>query len=258
MIICLLFSLTVSTLGIVEMFIWILHNYWKNMNVAREKVFAGVHFALFYTAVLNAFQSCILAAFSSRHSTRAWVVTEHLELDHYIELREEFERVQGKLRRHGVLDDNEEEENLSSSRLVENFSMKGILRAFRLLALQIRDPLLRTRYNKLLVQVRFHQMRLHLLEGHDLPVTLKVSTYLKKAEQSVWIKLVHVSTFAWLFLTGSLNTIYFLLGMVAYVTEDQAIVGKSLICIFFSCMVAFIVISFLVEHKMKAIFNKIM
>lgn len=247
-----------ATLGIVEMFIWILHNYWENLNVAREKVFAGVHFALFYTALFNAFQSCVLAACSSRHSTKSWVVTEHLELDHYIELREEFERLQGKLRRRGVYDDNEGEENVSGSFTVDAFSIKGIRRAYRVLALQIRDPMLRTKYNKLLVQVRFHQMRLHLLEGNNLPITLKVSSYLKKAEQSVWIKLVHVSTFAWLFLTGSLNTIYFLMGMVAYVTEDQTIVGKGLICIFFSCMIAFIVISFLVEHNMKAIFNKIM
>ena len=224
------------------------------MNVAREMVFAGVHFALFYTALFNAFQSVILAMLSSRISNRAWVVTEHLELDHYVELREEFDRVQAKLRYAGIND----EEHDEGQPLGFDYTWKSIRRAVRNLIVGIRYPRLRSKNASLLVQIRFHQMRLKILEDNDLPVSIKVSHYLKKAEQSVWIKLVHVSTFAWLFLTGSLNLIYFLLGMVAYVTEDLVIVGRTMTYIFFGCLIAFILISLIVYNKMKVIFRQIM
>ena len=122
----------------------------------------------------------------------------------------------------------------------------------------LKNPGLRRRYVDLLVQVNFHSLRLHFLHSNDLPLTLKVSDYLKRSEEKVLSKLVHVSGGAWLMLTGCLSLVYFLMGMVAYVTEDQEVVGLFLKGIFFSMLLIFIVISVAVYFKMKSTFHTIM
>jgi len=56
-----------ATLGVVEFFIFLAHKYYKDLNIAEELIFAQVHFTLFYTALINAFQSVILAFFVIRN-----------------------------------------------------------------------------------------------------------------------------------------------------------------------------------------------
>ena len=91
------FSFSVSTLGLVELCIWILLTYWESIDIPKEKVFAKVHFTLFYTAMFNAFQTVALAVGSMHVSRQLWVKTETLELHHYVELREEFQTIQAQL-----------------------------------------------------------------------------------------------------------------------------------------------------------------
>jgi hypothetical protein len=241
--------LLVATLGIVELFIFLLHKYYEDLNVARELIFADVHFTLFYTAIFNAFQSCLLAIVVNRVSDRLWVTTEHLELDHYVEIREEFERVQQKLY---AWDKNHDDDNGFE------ISWRGLRRICRDVLTSLRYPRLRGKYNELLIQVRFHQLRVHFLEGNSLPLHLKVSDYLKKAERTVLIKLVSVSTMAWLILTGGLNLIYFLEGMAAFASGSEEVVAVSLTWIFFCSMIFFILVSLVVYDKMKSIFRIIM
>ena len=217
-----------ATLGIVELFIFLLLKYYEDIDKERKAVFADVHFALFYTAIFNAFQSVLVAIVTTRASSQLWIRTEHLQLDHYVEIREEFDRVKS---------------------LYQEESGWGI---------RFQYPNLRARYSELLVQVRFHELRIQFLEGNDLPFDLKVSEYLKRSEQSVLIHLVHVSALAWLLLTGGLNLIYFLMGMVAYITEDLSIVGDSLVWIFFTTMIAFILICLALLVKMRRIFQSIL
>ena len=214
-----------------------LHKYYKNLNVARELVFQDVHFALFYTAIFNAFQTVILAVMATRVSHKHWVQTEHLELDHYVEIREEFDRITNQLYP------------------TNTFRWGCIVRNG---CMSLRYPRLRQRYLKLLIQVKFHQLRIHFLEGNNLPLTLKVSDYLKKAERGVLIKLVHVSTVAWLFLTGGLTLIYFLMGMVGSVSRSTRVIGTSMAVIFCSTMIIFVLASFMVYLKMKRIFSTIL
>lgn len=232
-----------STLGIVELFVYLILKYYKDYDKAQKGVFADVHFALFYTAVFNAFQSVIVAMATIRTSNSLWVETEHLELDHYVEIREEFDRVREKF---GYEIDDE----LASGPSLRNLP--------RYLLQSIRNPGLRGRYMNLLVQVNFHSLRLHFLQANKLPLTLKVSDYLKRSEERVLEKLVHVSGGAWLMLTGGLNLIYFLMGMVAYVFEDPAVVGLFLTCIFFCMMVVFIFICVALYFKMRKTFRAIM
>eukprot|EP00980_Cylindrotheca_fusiformis_P005219 scaffold1118_cov135-Cylindrotheca_fusiformis.AAC.17 len=166
-----------STLGIVELFVYIVLKYYKDYDKSQKEVFADVHFALFYTAVFNAFQTVIVAITTIRKSDALWVETEHLELDHYVEIREEFERVKGKL----------------GYEIEDEFEGGSNLRSIpRDLMQTLRNPGLRRHYLDLLVQ------------GNNLPLTLKVSDYLKRSEERVLEKLVHVSGGAWLMLTGNL------------------------------------------------------
>lgn len=238
-----------ATLGIVELLIFLLHKYYSNLNVARELVFADVHFTLFFTALFNAFQSVSVAMVATRVSNRLWVKTEDLELDHYVEIREEFDRVS-----HQLYPGDDHDENNNNN----NNTMISMGKQLRNIGVSLLFPRLRARYVELLVQVRFHQLRLHFLEGNNLPLTLKVSDYLKKSEETVLIKLVHVSTFAWLFLTAAMNLIYFLMGMVAFATGSADIVGVAMTYIFFCSLFLFILISLLVYNKMTRIFRIIM
>ena len=150
----------------------------------------------------------------------------------------------------------EELSSLSNSILKESPSSIG--KFFHRLMQNIRHPGLRARYLNLLIQVKFHQLRIHFLEGNNLPTTLKVSEYLKRSEQRVLMKLVHVSSGAWLMLTGGLSLIYVLMGIVAYVTEDKSIVGSFMSCIFFSMLVVFIFICLTLYFKMRNTFQSIL
>jgi hypothetical protein len=232
-----------STLGIVELVVYLILKYFENVDKAKKTVFADVHFALFYTAIFNAFQSVFVAWATWRTSNSLWVQTEFLDLDHYVEIREEFDRIKAIF---GAEDDYEF--------VYGGGNFKGVLKYF---FQSVRNPGLRGRYMNLLVQVRFHQLRLHFLEGNDLPLTLKVNEYLKRSEERVLIKLVHVSASAWLMLTGGLNMIYFLMGIVSYTTEDQKIVGFSMTGIFFFMMFVFIFICLVLYFKMRSIFRTI-
>ena len=164
-------------------------------------------------------------------------------MDHYVEIREEFQRVKEKL---GYGDD----EEAANAPTIQN--------CFQHCIQSIRNPGLRGRYVDLLLQVNFHSLRLHFIHSNDLPLTLKVSDYLKRSEEKVLAKLVHVSGGAWLMLTGCLSLVYFLMGMVAYVSEDQEVVGLFLKGIFFFMLLIFIVISVAVYFKMKSTFHTIM
>jgi hypothetical protein len=218
----------VATLGIVELFVFLLLKYYEGINKERKDVFADVHFCLFYTAILNAFQSVLVAVVTTHVSSKLWVSTEHLELDHYVEIREAFDAVQYEI---------------EVARVLTKWNPFSSLRA---------------RYLKLLVQVRFHELRLHFLEGNDLPLTLKVSDYLKRSEQRLLIQLVKVSELAWLLLTGGLNLVYFLEGIIAYKTGDEVILSNTLSGIFFSTLIVFILVTIALYFKMKNIFEEIL
>ena len=229
-----------ATLGLVELFIFLLLKYHgDSIDKERKEVFADVHFALFYTAIFNAFQSVLVAIVARASSYKLWVQTEQLELDHYVEIREEFERLQS-------------EYDLRSS-------WRGAGAAMTTLAKTVAySGLRKNRYHDLLVQVRFHELRLYFLEGNGLPLTLKVSDYLKRCELKVLISLVHISGMAWLFLTGGLNLIYFAMGMVAYKTGDPKATGVALTWIFFMLMFIFILICLCLYMKMRKIFQAIL
>lgn len=266
-----------ATLGCVEFFIFLLHKYYTKLNIEQELVFADVHFTLFFTAIFNALESSLLAFCTTRVSERQWVKTEQLEVDHYVEIREEFERVEMLLyeqegsddlkqtitSRHSAVrmdDDNDASSSIGmdAAEIAFEFNCKGISRSCKDLARLIRHPHLSRKHHQLLVTIRFHELRIHFLQSNGLPLKFKVSDYLKRSELSVLIRLVHISTFAWLMLLGGVTLIYYFMGIVVFVTEDLSKVGISLTWIFMGSMIFSVVLSFLIYNKMKSIFSTIM
>ena len=252
-----------ATLGIVEFFIFLLHKYYTGLNIAGEKIFADVHFTLFYTALFNAVQSVILAFFVSRNSDRLWVRTEYQDLHHYVEIREEFEKVDREL--HWKEYEAELSDSTSATRVDAKaaqefeFNFTGMKRLGKTICETFRHPILSRKHNTLLIQLRYHELKYHFIQTNGLPITLNVSDYLKRSEMQVLTKLIHISAFAWLLLTGGATLVYFLMGITVFVTEgDQSAVGSALTTIYFVTLQLFVVISLLLYHKMKWIFRHIM
>ena len=227
-----------ATLGIVEFAVFLIIKYYQHLDKVKKEIFSDVHFALFYTAVFNAFQSTLTAMFTRYASHRLWVRTEQVELDHYVEIREEYERM----------------EQLIAARRASNRVEKWI----RNCVLFVRQPGFQWKFRNLRIQVRFHELRLHFLEAHHLPLNLKVSKYLKRSELGVLIRLVHISGTAWLLLTGGLALLYFILGIVGYKTADVDVLGIWMTGVFFGLLFAFIIVSVAMQYKMEKIFQTIM
>lgn len=245
------FLLLVATLGVVEFFIFLLQKYDPNLNTAQKLVFADVHFTLFYTALFNAFQSVILCFFTSRISDRLWVRTEYQDLHHYLSIREEFERVK-------LLLYPEKGDHPSDDEMTENLFWSDLRNIGTAMWNFLRYPGLARKYQNLLVQIRFHELKVSFLKENALPPTFQVSTYLKRSELYVLTQLVHVSTFAWLLLTGAINLLYFLMGITLSVTNgDSMAVGRALSLVYMLSMLSFVVLSFIIFNKMKWIFRLI-
>jgi len=282
-----------ATLGIVEFLLHVMAEYYEKYDKAKKQVFADVHFLLFYTAILNALQSLLLHYVSKRESKRLWVRTEMLELNHYVEIREEFDSVKQQLdqlrhnrsssgnnkqkARNGgsssnTSHDDEADQEAGKDPKRTNDAATGpdetaedvfvlnqdcISQAFQSLVDRIRYPAVKTKYNELLLQIRFHELRVHFLQAYNLPLKLKISDYLIRSEEKVLHKLIHVSSLAWLLLTGVINLGYYVLGIVSYKVKDPTIIGEAMIWIFFCIISLFVLVSWLVKNKMKAVFRTI-
>ena len=209
----------VATLGIVEfgVFLWGKYGY---IDKEKKAKFADVHFALFFTAIFNALQYSLTSIVSTRLSNSMWVKTEQVQLDHYVEIREEYERV---------------------NEMIE-LQYTGCGKWVRNCVLFVCRPGLRRRHESLRVQVRFHELRLHFLESNNLPFNLKVSDYLKRSELSILIGLVHVSVASWVLLIGIMNLGYFILGIIGYTTSNTGTIGNVMTAMFFAANFLFIIL----------------
>jgi len=244
-----------TTLGIVEFVIYLMHKYHENFNYQMEAIFVDVHFMLFYTAVFNAAYSCCVRILSGYRTDRSWVKLENIDVDHYIGIRKEFDRLESELKSTG--------RNWQSSRLTANFSNSSEIRettcceSFREvmqdLAFKIRYPLLSRRYNELFYLVRFHELRAHFLDSNNLPPKFHISPYLKRSLTSVLLDFVHISPAAWILLMATANLLYFLSGMLLNATADSYEVEEFLMFIFFGMMAFFVVAAFVLFFKMKSI-----
>lgn len=230
-----------------EAAIYVLHSYYAGLDVPKEKVFAYCHFLLFFTAIFNALQSAIQAFFAIRVSNRLWARTEELELHHYVAIREEFEdleRVVKRLKpdRHGRM----------------SFCDKIFSKLHRI-GSEIANPYIFRKYRRLLVQIRFHELRVHFLQANALPLKLKVSEYLQRSEIALLKRLTCVSAFAWILLTGATNFTYYMFGMIIYgYKAGNEPASRWLAFMYIGGNIFFALLSVVIYFKMTAVFNKIM
>jgi len=245
-------------LGIVEWAVYLLQTYYKGIDKAKKSLFEKVHFALFYTAILNALTSGVIYFGCRIETNRLWVKTEELELHHYIEVREEFERVQNKLaeiksKNIDLLKNMSVSLDQSTEASKKSWEIDWTLNKYRVI-----HPLLIRRYDKLLVQIRFHELRMHFIRANGLPIKFKVSDYLYKCEQSVLSQCVHLRSFTWIVLMAVCNLIYFLMSMVVVGTGDMAGTEVGMTVIFYTFCGGMVLLSLVILHKVKWIFSEIM
>jgi hypothetical protein len=235
----------VAILGLVE---WFLH-YLKKMNQGYEaynsqlgKALSSIHWFLFLTAIANAILCSILYGCCTWQTHKWWVQTEALQLHHYVELREEFDRVQGVL---GYNCNESVEEQVSFKTGWHRFSKF------------LRQPRLAMHHKALLIQVRFHELRQHFLRANKLPLAFKFSAYLRKCEQEVFKSIVTVSLNAWLLLMVISNLAYFLSSITisSYDSGSYSVIGAVSFYLF--CLLA-VIGGWIVWRKTKNILIKVM
>ena len=253
-----------ATLGITEFFLFLVHKYNTNFKNDAEEIFIYVHFTLFYTAIFNAVMSIILAFFVSRNSDRLWVRTEYQDLHHYVELREEFDKLDRALyypNESTEPENSTRSDNLRTDTEAEQefeFNLVGFKRLFSQIYQTLQNPILFRKHQTLLTQIRFHEMRYHFIHANSLPITFKMSDYLKRCESHVLISLVEISIFAWLALMGAVTLSYFFMGVTVLVTHDQESVGIVMAIFYFVVLLLFVLIPMFLSNKMTRGFRHMM
>ncbi len=183
--------MTVSTLGLVEAIIFLAHHYYPDLDLEKERIFADVHFTLFFVAIINALMSCIIYSIASRVAKNRWTKLEVLDTNHYLAFRQQFAQVTKKMEeleeddKHKYDPAYQRRKKLKQQR--ESFQdnpNKDDFITFVGTALDqssnmrfgqadhLRN-LLKKKHAELLVQLRFHELRVHFIETHSLKANFK-------------------------------------------------------------------------------------
>lgn len=245
-----------TTLGIVEAVIYLLHKYWEEFNIAYEVVFIDIHFMLFYTAVINAIQSSLVRVLTTRLTNKQWTMTEDIDIYHYVAIRKEFDRLEQQFQ----LDSSIPTSAPGDSSTDQGFfptNQNYLRNTLRDIAFRIRHPYMSSRKKALIVPVRFHELRAHFIESNNLPQKFKVSPYLNLSLTSVLLEFVHISPAAWILLMASANVLYFLSGAILDATRYVGSITTFLLAVFFTVMIMSVILQFLITLKMKSIFSHI-
>ena len=238
------------------------------------ETFVNVHFLLFYTALFNALQGCLLRILAGLRTDRSWVYTESIDVGYYVAIRKEFDRLETILPRlhtkQGI--------SSSSSSIQSSSYWDSCQRILHDLALGLRQPQLYRRRNTLLRIIRFHELRAHLIDSNDLPPRFRVSQYLKRSLTSklrsldkkklcvddaniythlfyriiiysdVMLDFVHISPVTWIMLMATTNLMYFTTEMIMHVSLDS-LLGERFIAYIPISMMSFFAVFALILCK---------
>jgi len=215
---------------------------------------------LFYTALFNAMQSCLVRLWTVHRVDKAWIKTEDIDLGHYVAIRKEFDRLESKLNREksSTAGSTNNNSNATTTGTGESSTWELFREALSDLSFRIRHPHYSRRKEQLLVPIRFHELRAHFIDSNNLPPKFKVSHYLKRSLTSVLLDFVHISSGAWILLMATANFLYFISGMIMNALKEAVLVEEFLLGIFFALMIFFVVFAFVLYFKMKSIFSKIL
>ena len=248
--------LIVTSLGIVSASLYLAHTYsLKPMNAKAVKVFEGIHYVLFFVAIINAMQCCILYYLTLRVAHRDWVRVENIDIDHYVAIRQRFITVSEQLRSY---EDREKRRASKTSLSLSAHLNKGLATTFWVNLYDFfHHPRLLLKYRKLLVHIRFHELRVQLIESNKLPSKFKVSEYLRQCLKHVFISFIEISALAWLTLLGMVNLLYFICGILTVETSDLNAAGSMLAFIYIFHPLVFIIVTLVIFSKVKRIFKHI-
>ena len=157
-----------ATLGIVEASIFFLHQYFE-VDLTKEKIFADVHFTLFYVAIINAFMGCVAYALAMRVAERTWVKMEALDANHYLAIRTQFQLVKQELKK---LEKSTRPEIYSTNHSLVSLIgplLKSPAQILRLGQQSWVKGMLKEKYNELILQIKFHDLRVQFIEKNKLP-----------------------------------------------------------------------------------------
>jgi hypothetical protein len=188
--------------------------------------------------------------FSVGHRTdKSWVRMEDIDIGHYVAIRKEFDRLDGMTPR---VSGNVKERQASWWDIPQ--------RALHDLKFTLRHPQtnISRRKDQLLVPIRFHELRAHLIDSNDLPPRFKVSHYLKRSLTNVLLDFVHISPLSWMMLMATTILMYFAAGMILNVSENELEVERFYLCLSISMVACFVATSFVLYFRMKSIFSKIL
>ena len=246
-----------TTLGIVECVIYLLHKYWEQFNIAYEVVFIDIHFMLFYTAVINAIQSSLVRVLTTRLTNKQWTMTEDIDIYHYVAIRKEFDRLEQQFQLDSSIPTSVVHGDSSTDQGFFPTNQTYLRNTLRDIAFRIRHPYKSSRKKALIVPVRFHELRAHFIESNNLPQKFKVSPYLNLSLTSVLLEFVHISPAAWILLMASANVLYFLSGAILDATQYVGSITTFLLGVFFTVLIMSVILQFLITLKMKSIFSHI-
>jgi hypothetical protein len=196
---------------------------------------------LFFTAIFNALQSCVVRLLTIRKTNKSWLTTEDIEISHYVAVRKDFDRLErqlktvnpkymGSLTQRGErpTTDSTTSYNVPQQQSASSSTLwTSIKESLSHLALRIRHPRLYRRRDKLLTIVRFHELRSHFIESNNLPAKFQVSTYLDRSLKSDLIDFVHISPVAWISCMATTNFIF---------CKWSGIINYCSFCVFFWCV----------------------
>lgn len=218
-------------------------------------MFIDVHFMLFYTALFNAIQSGLVRLITSHRINKTWMQTEDIDIDHYVAIRKEFDRVESTIEeKYRFVPKNTDVGDSQSSDKKYSFLQE----VTRDLAFKLRHPRLYRKRKRLLTPIRFHELRAHFIDANNLPPKFKVSLYLKRCLTSVLLDFVHISPAAWIMLMATANILFFVMGMIFNKSMESEDVELCLVTIVVGSMITFIVFGFVLYFQMRYIFSKIL
>jgi len=245
-----------STLGIVEAVVFVIMHYATIEDMTRERVFAEIHFLLFFVATFNAVMATILYLLTDVAAKRKWLNVEDLNIDNYLAVRNEFQAVNDEL--------NAVKLDISRRLLAVDRGSTNesdvLTKISNSLLLEIGHGKLMGRYRRLLVQVRFHELRVHFIELNGLHPKFRVSDYLKLCLHDVFEHFVEISRFAWLAMVFFATSILFFMNIIIDITQSiqSTEVNIFINTIYLGSAVVFLLVSILISRKMKSIFFRIM
>ena len=187
-------------------------NQYFEVNLEKERVFADVHFTLFFVAIINALIGCLIYFLAMRVAENTWVKMEALDTNHYIAIRQQYDQVRKQMKniRYDAAVNAEKKNRKSSdnssvstsslspgeiesesypanqtptfSSLSSNSKEREKNFVSTIGALlekpantlsfgqhNLLKGILQKKHDELLVQLRFHDLRVHFIETHDLP-----------------------------------------------------------------------------------------